>query len=135
MSRRKNILVPALLFAGVLTAPAYAATDISGTWQLTIAGGNTPSCTLTQKGKALSGTCSAQMSGDAAGSINGKTVKWTWTVSMNGMNFIREFSGQWDLKNTISGNLTFKTDGTPPPGTKINLPPPSTFTAIRQSGK
>ena len=133
MKRHAAILTATLLLC---SAPAYAA-DLNGTWQIAITAGGMPTCELTQKGKVLSGKCHAQLEGTAIGSVEGKNVKWTWTVSMpGGLLFNREFAGQWDLKDTISGKVTFKTEGTAPAGTTVSLPPePITFTATRQPAK
>ena len=123
----------------------FTANRLAGnSWRI-IVDANMTICDLIQKGDALSGRCHARQDGAIVGSVSGKIVKWTWTTTSPRPGWpdsVREFSGQWDLKNAISGNITFKTgDQTPPSssvaaiGASFAAQLPSDFIATRQAGK
>ena len=126
MKRHAAILTATLLLCA---APAYAADTLSGTWAVQT---QVPvTCSFTQKDKVLTGTCQGPSNqGPITGSVDGKKVTWSWTVSANGLSFTREFSGQWDLKNAVSGQMKFT--GLP---AGAQTPEPITFTATRQPAK
>jgi hypothetical protein len=99
-------VVAALLFAGVLAAPARAADNFAGTWDIN--GRVTLICSFMQKDKVLTGTCKGPLNqGPISGSVDGKWVNWIWNAkTADGVRLIGEFSGQWDLKNAVTGQWT-----------------------------
>jgi hypothetical protein len=79
--------------AGFLIAPALAA-DLTGTWE--IQGPIDPVCIFIQQGNALAGNCRGPAAqGPVAGSVDGETVRWTFTRTGRGGGTLPpvEFSG------------------------------------------
>jgi hypothetical protein len=105
-------IVAALLFAGVLAAPAFAADNFSGTWDIN--GRVRLICSFTQKDKVLTGNCKGPLDqGPISGNVDGKSVNWIWAAqTADSVPHIGEFSGQWDLKNAITGQWTEDTGAT-----------------------
>jgi hypothetical protein len=70
---RKRVVLPLLLLPSVALAA-----DVSGTWH--IQGPIAPNCTIQQTGNSLSGACRGTgAEGPLAGSVDGNTVRWTFT--------------------------------------------------------
>src|ERR1043166_4581558 len=97
---KARYFLPVLMFGAVTSAEA--ADSFAGEWTAHIGESGKPLvCGFTLKGKNLSGNCTLQdgggpVSGAAAGSVIGKTVKWTLVLQADGMSQTAEYSGQWD---------------------------------------
>ena len=129
-------IVPALLFTCVFAASAHAADSFTGEWVAAVEQNRSFTCTFTQKGKVLSGTCSSPAAsgqsvvGAASGTVNGKNVTWTLVLQRDTTSQTREYTGQWDLKNTANMQWTMKSasvNGTPMIGPAL-APKPVVFT-------
>ena len=98
--------------------PIMAADDvISGKWQIhqSVAGyENDQTCTFTQKGSELTGTCeSEQGSVQIAGKVDDKKVTWTFKSEYNGTAFTVNYTGTVE-PSKISGTIhipEFSVDG------------------------
>ena len=123
-------ILSSLLIVGAFAAPAFAADTMAGTWAIASTG-IAPVCTFTLKGKVLSGDCKGPVNqGAISGSVDGKNVKWTWNAKNPQYPMVIEFTGQWDLKDAVSGKWQAKTL---PPGAQD--PGAMDFTATRQAAK
>lgn len=147
-------IIPALLFVSVLAMPAHAAPSLSGTWFI-VAIGPTPTCTITQTGRTLSGICKSDRNqGPITGFVNDHNVQWTWIREFTNIDVATgklihtgvlttfEYTGQWDLKNAITGNSVIKSSVAPKlqpgvPGFGVIAPPGLTrpFNAVRREAK
>jgi len=103
------VFLPALLASTTL---AVAADDVafSGKWQLqqSIAGNeSTQTCTFTQKGTDLSGSCGGQQGPvQINGKIDGKKVNWMFKGEYNGSPLTVRYAGAMDDQKKISGTVT-----------------------------
>src|SRR5215472_4956209 len=95
-------------------AAAYDAGPLSGTWQLhqDIAGNESDqTCTFTQTGSDLSGTCeSALGSVKISGKVEDKKVSWMFKSEYNGGPLTMKYKGTLD-SNKIVGNVTVEEYG------------------------
>lgn len=136
MSKERTILP--MLFLCILTAPAVAA-DLTGSWVITN-GGNpvVQSCTVTQSGNSLSGACKGLgLEGPVTGAISGQAVTWQWiAASPNGTSVTRDYSGEWDGSDAITGKFVFTQIKSAPdaPFAGGQQGAERDFTATRQTG-
>ncbi|MEO7997282.1 MAG: hypothetical protein ABI852_07540 [Gemmatimonadaceae bacterium] len=106
------------LFAATLVFSVVAATataqrwfaDVSGKWTMTVAGpdgANESAVVLKQEAEALSGTIESQILGMAklAGSVKADTVKFAFTIDIQGMQFELRAGGVVKDKDNITGQL------------------------------
>lgn len=95
--------------AATATAQRWFA-DVSGKWAMTVAGpdgANESAVVLKQEAEALTGTIESQMLGLAklAGSVKGDTVRFAFTVDIQGMQFELRAGGVVKDKDNITGAL------------------------------
>ena len=98
-----------LLASAALVAAAADNGTFSGKWQVrqNIAGNeNSQTCTFTQNGNDLSGSCGAE---DKTLQINGKVddkkVTWSYKTEYNGSPLTIKYTGTIDPQNKISGTV------------------------------
>jgi hypothetical protein len=99
-----------ILSAGIAVLPLAAADDgITGKWQVhqSIAGNDSDqTCTFTQSGTALSGTCeSDQGKVEITGAIEEKKVSWSYKSEYNGTPLTVKFEGTFEA-GKISGSVS-----------------------------
>lgn len=103
-----RILVLSFLLA--LAAVAADKGAFSGKWQVSQSIGghdNTQSCTFTQNGNDLSGSCGAEdKTLQISGKIDDKKVTWSYKSEYNGSPLTVKYSGTIDAQNKISGTMT-----------------------------
>lgn len=95
--------------AATATAQRWFA-DVSGKWAMTVAGpdgANESAVVLKQEADVISGTIESQMLGLAklAGSVKGDTVRFAFTVDIQGMQFELRAGGMVKDKDNITGQL------------------------------
>ena len=101
----------ALLAAVVLAAPASAQANVAGMWTITIQGPEGPAeaqAELVQDGSTFTGTISVDQAEGASidnGTIEGNTISFVLTVSVQGQSFPLEVTGEVD-GNMIEGEMT-----------------------------
>lgn len=99
------LLLPLLLF----TAAAADPVTLTGKWQVHLSIGGTENdqtCTLTQTGGDLEGTCaSAEASGKITGKVEERKVSWTYKSEYNGGPITVKYSGTVDESNNIKGSV------------------------------
>lgn len=108
----RNLFVAAMFAsAAAVTATAqHLFADISGKWTMVIAGPNgadESAVMFKQEAEALSGTIENQMLGSAklAGTVKGDTVKFAFTVDVQGNVFELKAGGVVKDKDNIAGQL------------------------------
>ncbi|MBC8090117.1 MAG: hypothetical protein H7Z40_22905 [Phycisphaerae bacterium] len=108
----RNLFVAAMIASAVaVTATAQRVlADITGKWTMTIAGpngANESAVVFKQEADALSGTIENQLLGAAklAGTVKGDTVKFAFTVDMQGNVFELKAGGMIKDKDNIAGQL------------------------------
>jgi hypothetical protein len=99
--------VGALLLAAI---PAIAADPISGKWNVhqSIVGNESDmSCTFTQNGEDLTGTCRGA-AGDVkiAGKVSEKKVSWTFNSEYNGSPLTMKYNGTLSSDTKITGTVS-----------------------------
>ena len=112
-SSKARGLVAATLLLSVATVTAAAQrllADVSGKWTMTVASPNgalESAVVLKQEAEVLSGTIESQMLGSSklAGTVKGDTVRFAYTVDMQGNQFELRASGVAKDKDNISGSL------------------------------
>ncbi|MGD8289780.1 MAG: hypothetical protein PVI31_14215, partial [Gemmatimonadota bacterium] len=86
----------------VLAAPASAQANVAGTWNITIQGPEGPAeaqAELVQDGATFTGTISVDQAEGASigdGAIEGNTISFVLTVSVQGQSFPLEVTGEVD---------------------------------------
>src|ERR1043166_4624417 len=116
--------IPAALLLA-FPAPAEAAGNLTGNWATAPTGdGNSVTlCSFTQKGNALSGTCSTSGNsgqgpfGPVSGNVVGQKVTWTWPIQFGEGAITVVYTAEWDLKDTLTAQKTVKNI---PPGAIVN---------------
>lgn len=92
----------AMLALVVLAAPASAQANVAGTWAITIQGPEGPAeaqAELVQEGATFTGTISVDQAEGAEigeGTIEGNTISFVLTVSVQGQSFPLEVTGEVD---------------------------------------
>ena len=113
------------LVALIAIAPTGAwAADFSGTWKIDNVFNGTTSvitCTLTQNGNALTGSCRPEIPGiaasDATGTVDGSSAKWGYDVVFNGNAARVDYVVELGADGTLKGNLL--RNGNPSPITAV----------------
>ena len=108
----------ARLFAATVVFSVVAATataqrwfaDVSGKWAMTVAapdGANESAVVFKQEAEALTGTVESQMLGMAklAGTVKGDTIRFAFTIDIQGMQFELRAGGMVKDKDNITGQL------------------------------
>ena len=110
--------LPLLLLSAALSSLAFADDSLAGKWQVqsNIAGNeNSQTCTWTQKDADLSGTCTSEKGTvNITGTIDGKTVKWSYKSDYNGSPLTVNYEGKLESETKITGTVTvpeFSADG------------------------
>jgi hypothetical protein len=108
-SGQKLVLLPNRqpVFAPIGAASPYHPANMSGTWM--IASPPWPasrSCTFSQTGNAITGSCKGpEGTGAASGIVDGQQVRWTWKYADNGRNAGElDFIGALSSEAAMSGN-------------------------------
>ena len=96
-----------LLFASL---PVFAE-DVSGNWKVdgSIAGNSvTPTCTLKQTEKQISGTCAIDSDRvvKTQGSVDGKQVTWKYDQEYEGTVYTLTYAGTLDSNASMKGTVT-----------------------------
>jgi hypothetical protein len=95
-------------------AVAYDGGPLTGTWQIhqDIAGNESDqTCTFTQTGGDLTGTCESQLgSVKITGKVEGKKVSWMYKSEYNGSPLTMKYKGTLD-SNKIVGNVNVEEYG------------------------
>lgn len=118
MKSVKILLLSALLASATVMLHADDTPALSGNWQVhnDIAGNESDqSCTFTQKGTDLTGSCSSD-SGSVAvtGRINGKNITWSYKSEYNGQPLTVIYNGGMESSTKIVGSVSvpeFGADG------------------------
>ena len=104
------------LVAATVLAPTVAwAADFSGTWRIdNLFNGASAviTCTLTQNGDTLGGSCQPEIPGIApselTGTVDGSTAKWGYDVVFNGnaarVDYVAELAADGTLKGNVLRN-------------------------------
>lgn len=120
-SRFAVLLLPMLVVT-------LSAADVSGRWRMSFTANWTSipdlTCTLSQNGERLEGTCSAAGGSDGKGvelregRIDGDRVSWTWQIVVpDGVTWTYAFTGSLDASGTaMKGAVTLSAG----PGAKPN---------------
>ena len=138
---RAKHIIPALLLTCSFAAPARAADSFTGEWVSMADQNRTFTCSFTQKGDALSGTCSTPgpggqpVIGAASGKVNGKNVTWTFVLKRDAASRTTEYAGEWDLKNTVTVQATVKDISVNGQPAGVPLPAPRQLTFTRSPAK
>src|SRR4029077_13415713 len=108
----------------MFAAEAALAADFSGHWDISSKVGDNPvsiSCTLVQRGDALTGTCKPTQfdPSDVTGTVSGSRATWGYDVVFNGSKNHVEYEAVLEANGTLSGTLHLG-------------PMPTPFTAVRQ---
>ncbi len=86
--------------------------SLSGTWEVhnQMAGGSTMSCTISQKGGELTGTCTTAGRPDIkiVGAVEGKKVDWVIKSEYNGSPLTMKYEGTVDQDSKITGIVTIQ---------------------------
>ena len=102
----RNLL---LLLAATTFAVAADDSAFSGKWQVTqnIAGNeSTQTCTFTQKGNDLTGSCNGQQGTlQISGKVDDKKVSWSFKTEYNGSPLTVKYAGAMDAQKKISGTV------------------------------
>lgn len=102
-------MVKTLLLCVGLILGAYAAADMTGTWNVTVEtdqGSGTPSFDLVEDNGKLTGTYTGMMgSAPVTGTVEGDTFKLVINVEAQGQSMSIEYSGSMTDENTIEGKL------------------------------
>jgi len=109
--------------AALVPSAAWAA-DFSGTWRIdNLFNGSHAfiTCTLVQKGNALTGSCRPEIPGlagsDLTGAVDGSSAKWGYDVVFNGnaarVDYVAELAADGTLKGDVLRN------GSPSPITAV----------------
>jgi len=112
-SSKARYVVAAALLLSVATVTATAQrifADVSGKWTMTVAGPDgalESAVAFKQEAEALSGTIESQMFGASklAGTVKGDTVRFAYTIDVQGMQFELRASGIAKDKDNIAGSL------------------------------
>lgn len=113
MRRTSRHLIVAAVLASTAALSASAQrllADISGKWTMTVAGpegANESAIVFKQDAEALSGTIENQQLGAAklAGTVKGDTVKFAFTLDVQGNQFELRAGGMIKDKDNIAGQL------------------------------
>ena len=111
MSFRRSFPAALLLSMAAATAVAQRVfADVSGKWDMTVAGpqgANESAVVFKQEADSLSGTIESQMMGSArlSGSVKGDTVRFAFTVDVQGTQYELKASGAVKDKDNIAGSL------------------------------
>jgi hypothetical protein len=105
-----RILVLSFLLASAALVAAAADKDsLSGKWQVhqSIGGNeNSQTCTFTQNGNDLSGSCGVEdKTVQIVGKVDDKKVTWSYKTEYNGSPLTLQYTGTIDPQNKISGTL------------------------------
>jgi len=112
-----------VVLAALAPSAAFAA-DFSGTWRITNVFNGAPAiitCTITQSGDTLSGTCRPEIPGiepsELAGAVSGNSAKWGYDLVFNGnparVDYIADLAADGTLKGSVLRN------GSPSPITAV----------------
>ena len=101
-------VISLLLFASL---PALAADDLSGVWKVdgSIADHPiTPTCTLKQTDKQISGSCKVDADKvlSVEGSVKENQVSWSYKQEYEGTVYTVAYTGKLESSTSISGTLT-----------------------------
>jgi len=100
------LYVLAVLLAAI---PAVAADEVSGKWQIhqSIVGNEADlSCTFTQTGDDLAGTCDSPTGGvKVTGKVAEKKVTWTYQSEYNGSPLTMKYSGTLASATKMTGTV------------------------------
>lgn len=103
-------LIALLLTSVLLSAAMQDAAPVTGKWhvEMSIAGNeSTQSCTFTQTGAELSGTCeSTNGTVKIAGKVDGRKVAWSYKSEYNGNPLTVAFDGTIESAEKIAGTVS-----------------------------
>ncbi len=106
----KKILLCLFLSSALASSSSQDDHSLSGTWEVhnQSAGGSKMSCTISQKGSELTGTCTAAGRPDVkiVGSVEGNKVGWVINSEYNGSPLTMKYEGTVDRDSKITGTMT-----------------------------
>lgn len=108
---RRVVAATLLLSVATVTAAAQRLfADVTGKWTMTVAGPDgalESAIVFKQEAEVLSGTIESQMFGASklAGTVKGDTVRFAYTIDVQGMQFELRASGVSKDKDNIAGSL------------------------------
>jgi hypothetical protein len=98
-----------LLASAAILAVAQDKAAFAGKWEVrqSIAGNdNTQTCTFTQTGNDLTGTCGMEDKQlQISGKVDDKKVTWSFKTEYNGSPLTVKYAGAMDAQNKISGTV------------------------------
>lgn len=99
-----------VLMLALPTGARAQAVDVTGTWILDVQtgqGGGTPTVTFEQDGENLTGHYSSDQLGEAdlTGSVQGRDIRFTFDVSVQGMGFTVTYAGTVEGEDAMSGEI------------------------------
>ena len=103
-----------LCCAGLAASQAQepAKIDVTGAWAFEVqtqAGAGTPQVTFKQEGEALAGHYSSSLLGEAdlKGTVKGRAIEFTMTLSVQGNSFDVTYTGTVEDANSMKGTINF----------------------------
>ena len=101
-----------LICALILCASFAFASDVSGTWQVTVEtsqGSGTPTVVLRQQGEKLTGTFNSQVFGEAkiTGTVKGNTIEFGFEGEAGGQTIKVSYTGTIESPTAMKGTAVY----------------------------